>query len=110
MDSLNSIPKRILRFSGVQPQVLQELEANRNRLKADSRVLFGENLDVFIKRHPQTQSGTVELVATPEAKSLPYGSGFLRNLIRTITQKDQLPEQLSEPSADIFERNFRSLN
>jgi hypothetical protein len=118
MDALSPLSKRILRFSGVQPQVLRQLEAER--LKKDSHDLFGENLDVFIKRAHQTGHGIVELVAHQEnSKSLPYSSGFLRNLHRKLTGQDIQPieivknNEVRNPfahnkalSADIFERTI----
>ncbi|WP_373533107.1 hypothetical protein [Vampirovibrio sp.] len=122
MDPLSPLSKRILRFSGVQPQVLRQLEAER--LKKDSHDLFGENLDVFIKRVDQTDHGNdhgiVELVAHQEnSKSLPYSSGFLRNLHRKLTGQDIQPIEIvknneaNNPftrnkalSADIFERTI----
>lgn len=93
MDPLSPLSKRILRFSGVQPQVLRQLEAER--LKKDSHDLFGENLDVFIQRVNQADKGIVDLVSNQEnSKSLPYSSGFLRNLHRKLTGKDIQPVEI----------------
>lgn len=120
MDSLSPISRRILRFQGVQPDVLKALETKR--LKQDSQVLFGEKLDVFINR--SANSGTVDLVAhNKDAKSLPYGSGFIRNLYRKLTGEDIQPVELTEKvnpfkaapnrsivNGDIFDRTVRSNN
>ena len=113
MDSINSISQRILRFSGVQPQVLKQLETDR--LKKDSQLLFGEILDVFVKCDEKANSSTVELVADPKAKSPEYASGFFRNLHRAITGLDIQPTMeikpvKSEQSGDFFERTVRSDN
>jgi hypothetical protein len=112
MDPLNSISKRILRFSGVQPQVLKQLETDRDRLKNDAKNLFGERLDVFVRSDGKANSGIVELVADPQAKSLEYASGFFRNLHRQITRHDpqrvEIPK--TEQTGDFFERTVRSNN
>lgn len=123
MDSLSPISRRILRFQGVQPDVLKALETKR--LKQDSQALFGEKLDVFINQSGNTKSGTVDLVAhNKDAKSLPYGSGFIRNLYRKLTGEDIQPVEITEKTAnpfankpnrsilngDIFERAIRSNN
>jgi hypothetical protein len=113
MDPLNSISKRILRFSGVQPQVLKQLETDR--LKTDAQMLFGKELDVFIKSDDKTNSSIVEFGAEPEAKVPEYASGFFRNLHRAITGLDIQPTEVmpkvkSEQTGDFFERTVRSDN
>lgn len=113
MDSVNSISQRILRFSGVQPQVLQQLETDR--LKQDAHNLFGEKLDVFVKSGDHIDGGTVELVADdPNAKSLPYASGLFRALHRALTQQDPKATEVSkiktELTGDLFERSVESKN
>jgi hypothetical protein len=105
--------QRVLRFSGVQPQVLKQLETER--LKKDSQLFFGEKLDVFVRSDDKANGGTVELVADPKAKSPEYASGFFRNLHRAITGLDIQPTMeikpvKSEQSGDFFERTVRSNN
>ncbi len=125
MDPLSPLSQRILRFSGVQPQVLRQLEAER--LKKDSTVLFGENLDVFIKQNHQAKDGQgnstqensaiIELVTNKkDSRALAYGSGFIRNLHRMLTGEDIPPTEVvnrirkESPSGDIFEMTRGSDN
>lgn len=118
MDPLSPLSQRILRFSGVQPQVLKQLEADR--LKKDSTVLFGEDLDVFIKQNHTTNDGPgaiVELVTNKkDSRALAYGSGFIRNLHRMLTGQDIPPTEVvnrirkESPSGDIFEMTRGSDN
>ncbi|WP_303672688.1 hypothetical protein [Vampirovibrio chlorellavorus] len=125
MDPLSPLSQRILRFSGVQPQVLRQLEAER--LKQDSTVLFGENLDVFIKQNQPAKDGQengtsensaiIELVTNKkDSRALAYGSGFIRNLHRMLTGEDIPPTEVvnrirkESPSGDIFEMTRGSDN
>ncbi len=120
MDPLSPLSQRILRFSGVQPQVLKQLEAER--LKKDSTVLFGENLDVFIKQNHQANDGPknsaiIELVTNKkDSRALAYGSGFIRNLHRMLTGEDIPPTEVvnrirkESPNGDIFEMTRGSDN
>ena len=117
MDPLSPLSQRILRFSDVQPEVLEQL----NRLKEHSTVLFGEDLGVFIKQnHPANggpeDSAIIELVSKKDSRALPYGSGFIRNSHRTLTGQDILPTEVvnrirkESPSGDIFEMTRGSDN
>lgn len=109
MDPLSPLSQRILRFSGVQPLVLKQLEADR--LKKDSTVLFGEDLDVFIKQNLQANSAIIELVVTnkQDSRALAYSSGFIRYLHRMLTGQDIPPTEVvnrirkKSPSGAIFE-------
>lgn len=116
MEPLSPLSKRILRFQGVQPQVLKALETQR--IKKDSEVLFGETMDVFIKRAGQSKGATIDLVSHNEnSKSLPYTSGLLRSLHRMLTGQDIQPVEIVKKkhqalatNGDIFQCSIRSDN
>ena len=119
MNSMNPISpfaKHILRFSGVHNQVLEELESQRGNLKRDSQVLFGESLDVFVRREdPLAKTGTVELIAGEDnSKAIPYGSGVIRAMNRLLTGKDIKPAEIlkraPEDSGDLFKRSIQGSN
>lgn len=82
--------RHTLRFSGIDPQVLDQLKTQN--LKLDSQSLFKEDLDVFVKRDPYS-GGTVVLVSNENARSLDYSKGIIRHLHRLLTGKDILPTE-----------------
>lgn len=109
--------KHTLRFTDIPTPVLDQFDVNR--VQQESRLLFGETLDVFVKRDAGQAAGTVELSADkPNAKSLFFGSGALRYLTRQLTNQDPKPQEkieavkqpLVEHSGDLFARTIRSEN
>jgi hypothetical protein len=117
MNPISPFAQHILRFSGVHNQVLEELESQREKLRQDSKNLFGEQMDLFVKREdPLANTGTVELITgQQDSKAIPYSSGIIRALNRFITGQDIKPAteiltRTPEHSGDLFERSIQGRN
>ena len=116
MNPISPFAQQILRFSGVHNQVLAELETQTPRIKQDSKNLFGEQLDVFVKREDKSETGTVEFIAgQKDSKAIPYSSGLIRSLNRLLTGEDIQPASVMqrrapEHSGDLFERTIERSN
>jgi hypothetical protein len=69
-----------MRLSDLHQSVLRELTTHQDKLKAESKDLFGVEVDLFVRSIPEEPTGTVHLVSQLE-HPLSYLKGVIGSLV-----------------------------